>query len=159
MSRSLGVPATQHAFEDVALQFQAMKMKHNPEVIKRATNKVAKLFSKFPCVRSATQPLAICVSTRGAYPLLPLAVYVRTRAHALCYPLLYMLVHGAHMLSAASHQFSPVYQTSLAEKPTQPVEFLVEEATREPNPGSKMEEDTFSPRLYFSRKFVPWCGV
>lgn len=32
MSRSLGVPATQHAFEDVALQFQAMKMKLNPEV-------------------------------------------------------------------------------------------------------------------------------
>lgn len=33
MSRSLGVPATQHAFEDVALQFQAMKMNLNPEVI------------------------------------------------------------------------------------------------------------------------------
>lgn len=32
MSRSLGVPATQHAFEDVALQFQAMKMNLNPEV-------------------------------------------------------------------------------------------------------------------------------
>ncbi|CBJ25798.1 1-acyl-sn-glycerol-3-phosphate acyltransferase [Ectocarpus siliculosus] len=31
MSRSLGVPATQHAFEDVALQFQAMKMNLNPE--------------------------------------------------------------------------------------------------------------------------------
>lgn len=32
MSDSLGVPATQHAFEDVALQFQAMKLKLNPEV-------------------------------------------------------------------------------------------------------------------------------
>lgn len=32
MSRSLGVPATQHAFEDVALQFQAMKMNLDPEV-------------------------------------------------------------------------------------------------------------------------------
>ncbi|CAM9547497.1 unnamed protein product [Choristocarpus tenellus] len=32
MANSLGVPVTQHAFEDVALQFQAMKMKHDPEV-------------------------------------------------------------------------------------------------------------------------------
>lgn len=32
MSRRLGVPATQHAFEDVALQFQAMKMNLDPEV-------------------------------------------------------------------------------------------------------------------------------
>lgn len=32
MSRGLGIPATQHAFEDVALQLQAIKMNLNPEV-------------------------------------------------------------------------------------------------------------------------------